>query len=302
MQANLRRNAVLVSALALFFWWGFMFAKHDSLLRPIIPFGEDPYDAVSSFGAIAAILLALLSIVRAFFPLWAGRGRSPIYVLRAQAAVPFCVLVTIAAEAVAMVRHVPEWVGKPGSARLVTLQIALTLSASAALGLIRDTKSRVTAPAAAVWAGSLLLLAFYPEQWIGNTPGHLLTVVLGATFLFVPVSALVKSWLPNTPVTEPASEVTQRSGRRYTGFALATTVGLLIGVAAYAGELSEEKSLPPLSQIVFVGSIYLGLGASGLIIAYACLGRLLGFAIGEPSLKETEAGPSGADRKDKVPS
>src|ERR1700721_1023691 len=52
MQKTLKRNAILVSGLALFFWWAFGFAKHDPALRSIIPFGEDPYDAVSSFGVI----------------------------------------------------------------------------------------------------------------------------------------------------------------------------------------------------------------------------------------------------------
>lgn len=125
MKTTPRRNAFVVAALAVFFWWAFQFAKHDPRLRNIIPFGEDPYDAVSSFGAIAALLLALVSFARSYFPLWVGRSGHPIYVLRTQAAIPFCVLVTVAAELVAMVRHTSMWVGKAGSARLLILETAL---------------------------------------------------------------------------------------------------------------------------------------------------------------------------------
>src|SRR6202021_3171404 len=85
MQKTLKRNAILVSGLALFFWWAFGFAKHDPALRSIIPFGEDPYDAVSSFGVIAAALLALVSAAPAFLPRGPGPRGSPVYVPRAAA-------------------------------------------------------------------------------------------------------------------------------------------------------------------------------------------------------------------------
>jgi hypothetical protein len=114
MQISLKRNAVLVSGLAIFFCWSFEFAKHDPSLRSIIPFGDDPYDSVSSFGVITATLLALVSLTRAFFPQGVGRSGRPIYVLRAQLAVAFCILVTLAAEGIAMLRHTTLWVGGSG--------------------------------------------------------------------------------------------------------------------------------------------------------------------------------------------
>ena len=68
MPKTLKRNTLIVFGLAIVFWWSFMFAKHDPHLRSIIPFGSDPYDAVGSFGIIVGMLIALLSVVRAFRP------------------------------------------------------------------------------------------------------------------------------------------------------------------------------------------------------------------------------------------
>ena len=68
MSTILKRNAIALLGLAAFFGWAFGFAKHDPGLRNIIPFGEDPYDAVGSFGFITAGLLALVSLARTFLP------------------------------------------------------------------------------------------------------------------------------------------------------------------------------------------------------------------------------------------
>ena len=68
MSRTFKRNAVIVFGLAAFFYWAFMFAKNDPHLRNIIPFGTDPYDAIGSFAAIVGMMIALLSLVRAFRP------------------------------------------------------------------------------------------------------------------------------------------------------------------------------------------------------------------------------------------
>jgi hypothetical protein len=286
MQKTLKRNAILVSGLALFFWWAFGFAKHDPVLRGIIPFGGDPYDSVSSFGVIAATLLALVSATRAFLQRWVGRSGQPTYVLRAQVAVPFCVLVSVAAEAVAMARHTSMWLDSPGCGRLLTVLASLVCFSLIALSLV-SRNSKVEAPrtfkrAAAVWLGTLLTLALYPEKLVLGTSGHLLTVVFGAFLLFMPVSALIRAWLPETPQLAGFNRVGPSTPFRYAPFVVAAAIGLIVGGTAYVGELSEEGIRPAVTQILFVSSIYVGLGAAGLLIGYAWLGRLLGFVINEP--------------------
>ena len=285
MQQTLKRNAVLVAGLAVFFWWAFSFAKHNPALRGIIPFGEDPYDSVSSFAVIASLLLALVSSARAFFPQRVGRSGQPIYTLRAQLAVPFCVLVTVAAEAVAMARHSSMWLYAPACGQLLAVlaaQIGFALATLSFVSKSSNVKSlRALRRPAAVWLGTLLALAVYPERLILGTAGHLATVVFGSFLLFAPVSALIKAWLPEPPEPAGFSAPRRSPSLRYTPFAVAAAIGFVVGACACFGELGEGSVHPAVTQILFVAGVYVTLGASGLLIGYATLGRLLGFVITE---------------------
>src|ERR1700759_205720 len=103
MPKVLKRNAVIVLGLAALFFWSFMFAKHDPALRNIIPFGDEPYDAVGSFGVIAGMLIALLSFLRAFRPYREAPATAQrVYLIRAQEAAVLAVFITVATDAIAM--------------------------------------------------------------------------------------------------------------------------------------------------------------------------------------------------------
>lgn len=286
MAARLRRNAIIVCGLTLFFTWAFFFAKHDPALRSIIPFGDDPYDAVGSFAVIASVLLALTSFVRAFLPGLVGRSAAAIYVLRAQAAVAFCVLVTVTTDMVAMGRHPSMWMGSAGQKSLLLLLAALLASSFAVLALVRNpqkpaTRGRST-QAAGVWLSSLVLLSVYPEKLILGITGHLFTIVLADVLLFAPVALLVRAWLPSTPEISNRSGDKKRSRIRYLPFTIAAATGLVIGAVAFLAEMSEGGGAPPLGKLLFVASVYLGLGMIGLLIGYASLGRLVGFVVDGP--------------------
>jgi len=272
----------MVAASAAVFWWTFEFAKHDPVLRSIIPFGEDPYDSVSSFAVIASTLLALVSLVRSFFPQWVGRSGRRIYVLRAQAAVSFCILVTVAAEIVAMARHSSMWSGRPGSGELLILEAGLAVVAAVTLIMTRVeiSESRASfARAAVIWSAMLLALALYPERMILGTPGHLFTVVVGTVFLFAPVAMSVKAWLPVAASTTRSDLVLRKRIPRGRTFAVAAAIGAVVGVSAFLGEVSEGSTELAVNKMLFVASVFIGLGAVGIIIGYTFLGRLLGFSI-----------------------
>jgi hypothetical protein len=287
MAAKLRRNAIVVCGLALFFTWAFFFVKHDPMLRPVIPFGDDPYDAIGSFAVITSVLLSLTSFVRAFLPRLVGRSGAAIYVLRAQAAVAFCVLVTVAADIVAMSRHASMWMGAERRENLLILLGGLIASSFAVLALIRNTQKPAmrghSTQAACVWLGSLLILCVYPEKLILGTAGHLLTVVLGDLLLFAPVAMLVRAWLPSTLDTRNRSGDKQRTHVRYLHLTFAAATGLVIGAVAFLGEMSEGGTTPRLGQLLFVASVFLGLGMVGLLIGYLSLSRLLGFVVDGPT-------------------
>src|SRR5690348_14526859 len=131
MPRTLKRNTVIVFGLSILFYWAFMFVKHDPHLRGIIPFGDDPYDAVGSLGTIVGMLIAVLSLVRAFRPYRKGppSDAQRVYLVRSQEAVALAVLITVTADAVAMVRHPSLWIGAASRRELILLLSGITVVA-----------------------------------------------------------------------------------------------------------------------------------------------------------------------------
>lgn len=186
-----------------------------------------------------------------------------------------------------MSRHASMWMGAVGQEELLILLGALIVSSFAVLAFVRNAQSPRThgqyGQAVWVWLGSLLVLWIYPERVIAGTAGHLLTVVLGTLFLYLPAAMLVSAWLPSsTPDTRNRRIGRQRRHLRYLHSAVAAAIGLVVGVVAFLGEMSEGGPAPPFAQLLFVGGVYLGLGMIGLLIGYASLGRLLGFVVDGP--------------------
>lgn len=286
MPKILKRNAVAVFILAALFYGSFMLAKHDPALRDVIPFGEDPYDAVGSFGVIVAILIALLSLVRAFRPLReAPSAAQRVYLVRSQQAVVLAVFITLTADAVAMARHASMWTGAVSRDRLIALLGGMTIATITVQLLVRASRQTLPQPGSKRWIGaataSLLILfifAYYPEQLINRTPTHLLTVVAGAIVLFAPMRPLLFALVPN-PVGEermeksPARSKFSTAGLRWT---MVVLVGALIGAFAFLGEIAEGSSTPSMDHVVLVGSVFIGLGLAGILIAYAFLAKPLG--------------------------
>lgn len=282
----LKLSAVIVFGLAVLFYWSFLFAKHDRALRGIIPFGEDPYDAVGSFGSVMGILVALVSLVRAFRPYGehAPSRAQCVYLVRSQEAVVLAVLITVAADTVAMVRHCRMWIGAASRHELIVMLGGLTLVALAVHLLIRASQGKLPSTRSRPWkrasiavALAILLLAVYPEQLIARTSTHLLTVIVGAFVLFAPMRSLLTVLIPykadetRTDATPPS----RLSGPRLR-WGLVLLVGALIGAFAFLGEMTEGGGGFAVLRLLFVASVFIGLGIAGFVIAYAFLGRPLG--------------------------
>ena len=282
----LKRNAVAVFILAALFYGSFMFAKHDSALRAVIPFGEDPYDAVGSFGVIIAILIALLSLTRAFRPLREAPSEAQrVYLVRSQEAVVLAVFITLAADTVAMARHTSMWTGAASRDRLIALLGGLTIVTITVQWLVHAPQQMLPQSGAKRWIGAatatlliLLVLAYYPEQLIDRLPTHLLTVVVGAIVLVAPIRLLLIAFVPNPAGEERMEERLARgkfstAGRRW---ALVVLVGAMVGAFAFLGEIAEGSSAPSMGRLVFVASVFIALGLAGILIAYAFLAKPLG--------------------------
>lgn len=287
MPRPLKRNAVIVFGLATLFYWGFMFAKHDPRLRNIIPFGDDPYDAIGSFGTIVGMLIALLSLVRAFRPYRKDvpSDAQQVYLVRSQEAVALAVLITIAADTVAMARHPSLWAGAASRRELIVLLTAIAMVALGVHWLVRKSIAHCTNTGANQWGKAVLVtalatsaLALYPEHLIQRTATHLLTVVIGDVLLFAPMRVLLMSFVPyreNVPLTG----ATQQHVRPLTGWqqwSMVVALGIVVGALIFIGEMSEGSGRLPLVRLLFVGSVYIGLALAGLLVAYAFLGSPLG--------------------------
>lgn len=286
MPGNLKRNAVAVVLLSALLYWSFMLAKHAPSLRDIIPFGEDPYDAVGSFGTVIGVLLALISFVRAFRPYSDGASTMQIvYLIRSQMGVVLAVLITVVADAVAMARHPRMWTGAASRYELSALLIGLVLAALAVLWLLRSAQRKLLPPRSVSWVRAslvtlfgVLLLALYPEHLIDNISTHLLTIIAGAVLLFAPMRVLLMTLVPCEPDKSavgalPRLGFTSSIWRRWSVVLL---LGGLMGFCAFASEMLEHGGAPSIHRLLFVGSVFISVGLAGFAIAYAFLRNPLG--------------------------
>lgn len=282
MPARRKLETLVVIAVAVVFQWFFMYTKHAPALRPIIPFGDDPYDALGSLTSIVNILLGVLLLVRAFRPYRRSKpsAMQDRYLRRTQAAVLLLILTTLAADAVALARLPHSWIGSPARYELVALVGAMALLAGAALGLIlalpgpapsEATGSRMWMPALLTGSIFVIVLAVYPLAWIDTLIPHLFTCIVGDLLLFVPVAILTQALLPDTNASAAAAR--QRSSPF--AWAGATLAAILIGAWLFLAEMMEGGP-PSLRMRLLVASVYIGLVVAGVLIALACLWRPLG--------------------------
>lgn len=274
MPPPLKRNAVTTLCLAVLFYLMFMFAKHDPALRPVIPFGDDPYDAVGSFGVIVAMIVAVIALVRALRPYRKeppSRARR-VYLIRSELAVVLAVLITLGADIIALARHPAMWVGAASRNELLMLLGGLAIAAIATLVSILHSREDATGgdpkPAIVVTIAAALVLIVYPERLIQAPLTHLLTVVIGAVILFAPMRPILTALVPYDPTgTRPRNR-----------WLIALIVGIGVGAFAFIGEMGEGGGHVPLRQFVVVATVFVGLAIAGLLVAYAFLGKPLGFA------------------------
>ena len=287
MPRTLKRNAIIVLALAIWFYWSFMFAKHNESLRNVIPFGVDPYDAVGSFGVVIGMILAMLALVRAFRPY---RDRVPsiaqrVYLIRSQMAVVLVVMITLAVDIVAMARH-RAWVNSPSRNELVALLAALALVGVAVQLLIRTGQRALPKVDSNRWAHAatavllaIFIVAVYPERLMNATVTHLFTIVMSAALLFAPMRPLLNALVPYDDAreiptgTRPPHHRSLSSKHRW---GIVLILGAVIGGFLVIGEMSEGGGTPTVSRLLFIASIFVGLAIAGFLIAYVFVGAPLG--------------------------
>ena len=283
-------RSLFVFGLALLFYVFFMHAKHDPLLSKVNAFADDPYDAVGSFGIQAAALLGILCIVRGFRArsAVAGSAEEQTFLLRTQAAAILSIGVTLATDAVAMIRHPLLWFGLPAGYRLLALMGDMAILTAAIGFWIRHSvgpenwcaSSRDSVRAVIVSIAAAFALVFYPESFHRGLIGVLFTALIGTVILFTATWAWTMALVPNSDrdngaVRGQGISESRKVHRRKYHWAVVVLVGVLVGLFFVAGEASEGSGIPH-GKLALVISAYIGLETAGLMIGYGFLGRPLG--------------------------
>lgn len=212
MPRRLRLCACLALVLAILFEVFFQVSKHQPALAAVIPFADDPYDAIGSFATQFALAAALLGLVRAFRPFGpiGPTGPNGAYgpatdtqqrlLSRTVTLAALAVVVTMAGDGVALARHRPQWDASLAGMLLAGCVVALAVVALGVVWLARSTVERSGVPiarsVARVWLAvvislcAVVLLMVYPEEWTQRLGTELVTVAAGILLLFVPLWAL----------------------------------------------------------------------------------------------------------------
>lgn len=324
MPRSVKVSALLTFGLAISLYPFFEICKHAPALSLVNAFAEDPYDAVGSFGIQLAPFLSLLTVQRAFRPYQSEQTRDSQQVLFARAAYFSCVAVavTLVADMIAMIRHPSLWLGVSAGYLLAGLLGGMVLLTA----LVLWSLSRVTRPlplrsplqrwtkASACSLAGLLILAFYPEEVRQSMPGELLTIAVGAIFLFGLVWALGTAIAPSldtafedviddlvaayqwekahTDLSDPSLALDSvfekllalslvRSVLRWLNprkhpWNIALLLGVCMGLALLLSEMSGEGGPPQLGKLAMVAAVFIGAECGGVLLGYALLAKPLG--------------------------
>lgn len=280
-----KTSALLIAVIAVLFYSFFMHAKHDPALSKVNAFADDPYDAVGSFGIQAAMFLAVVCLIRSFrsrADAWAFEH--DLFLLRAETAAILSVGVTLAADALAMLRYAHLWIGAAAGYGLAALLVGMAILTGAVGLWIRRTaeipvgqaSSAARARAVAVSAFMALVLVFYPQHFRRGLIGVLSAAFIGTVILFAPVWAWTMTLVPHVSAHPEQHLITLEAfHRRKYHWLVVILVGVLVGLFFVAGEGSEGGGIPR-AKLALVISAYIGLETAGLIVGYAFLGKSLG--------------------------
>jgi hypothetical protein len=276
MPTSLKANTLLTAALAAVFYLFYMFAKHDPRLSAVAPFLNDPYDAIGSFAAISSVLLVLLALVRAFWPYRTLPTEAQcLFLSRIQLAIALAVLITLASDLVAMVRHPSLWLGTPAAGELVALLGGVAVGVIVVIYLVRRSLRDITLPvrqrwpvAVAVSLVALLTLAVYPESLIQTMIGHLFTIGLAVLLLFASLAVFDIALAPF--VTEKPTVPAR--WRSFFAWLLVLLVAVGIGLLVFLTEIHEGGVRGvPLGRIATLFAVLVGVGTYGILLGYARL-------------------------------
>jgi hypothetical protein len=261
---KLWRNSVVMFGL----FAAHFIVQHRLVSRRVGGLGTDPCDAVVLFAFVTIALIAIVSLLRMF-----SGSSSPLrylYVIRAQQAVLFAIFMMFVAEIIALARSSEMWTRIVSPTRIFALHGALAAVTLAILLLILVTQRHRISLSSLRWTRTILpvviailVLMVCPEwpTYSSSRTAHILTVAVGALVIFIPLRLFLPA-LVLQGSNAHGETTTFGTGREWTL--------LLSGVALQLCDFwpAAGKAIGP------IGHMHL----ASFLIAYAVLGRPLGFA------------------------
>jgi hypothetical protein len=271
MPTRFKRDAVALFGLAAVL----AFAKSHLARLPVRPFGLDPCDAVNVFAFITIMMVAVVSLFRAFGPHSQGPSSAVqhIYVIRSQQAFVLAVFTTLAANVVDLARHPSPWIGSVWRTQLLAwlsvyaaVGVTMQFLVHASQGSAAQTRSMRCLRVASVAAGATLVLFVCPEWNIdySSETAHTLTVALGALVLLIPMRLLLPVLVPYDAKEVSSGRVFFSAPREWSALVL----GMVIFACAFC---SQSPKLGPFVHPKLIGGL-----TAVVLIAYAFLAEPLG--------------------------
>ena len=189
-------------------------------------------------------------------------------------------MVTLVDDSVAMIRHIPMWLGRAGSngtADAYCLDVVCTLL----LLFVVRFSIRTIPHAASSWKKALsifiiaiVVLALYPESIIQTTVGELCTLLVGLLLLLVPLSEFSAAFIPFN-VELPEANGTSGWIGSWTEWGVMVLLGLGVGIVLLVGEWSGEGTPVTFALKILIAAIFIITPVIGILIAYYCLRKPL---------------------------
>jgi hypothetical protein len=272
MPGRLKFNSVVLMALAALF----VFTIYNLARLRVPPFGLDPCDAVMHF-AIFTMVLALAGSLRALrlYRAAPATDAQNSYIFRSQHAVASSASIAFLAYGVVLARHPSMWIGAGWRTQLfewlgvlAILVIAMESVVLAGRSTHRDVPSASRTRAVVVCILGITSLVFCPEYGAGPTSetAHILTVIIGALIVLVPVHYLLPALVPN----EPGEEVSGQAFFTKSTEQGALLIGIVTGVFLFWSDAHRAAARPLLPILRLAGPLM------GLLIVYAFLAEQLG--------------------------
>jgi len=278
----------LSSLLSVVFCLFFMFTKHQVPYAQIIPFGNDPYDAIGSFAFLLSPFLLILGFTRLLKNLIQHDFRSErrFLLARTLAAIPLSVLLVLYSDCIALARYQQSWVHSSKWLNLLCFLAAMALFSVVTLIVIQHSiyasRPSTTADykkALIILVPYTLVLAIYPNGMIHSLSGELLRLAVSVILFFVPLAQLLPIVIRSNEPCPAASAAIRKSPKRFLTWLLVIFSGIAVGLLALYEESAEgsdggHHSLVP--ALIMVTFVYVGTTVFAAVTAYITLRKPLG--------------------------